>query len=53
MNYLTDPDWNPNMRLIENAERALYECQKQESEWGVNYWNAVLNTLLRKYKQSN
>ena len=56
MSYISDPDWplsSPNWRLIENAERALYECQKHGSEWGINYWNAVLNTLLRKFKQLN
>jgi hypothetical protein len=40
-------------RLIENAELALQRCHLSGSQWGVQYWSTVLNTLLHSYNRLN
>ena len=36
-------------RLIDNALIAYSRCENSGSKWGQQYWQIVLNTLLRKY----
>jgi len=38
-------------RLIDNAFRAYVNCKNNNSEWGTNYWQMVITTLLRKYNK--
>ena len=40
------------LRLIGNADRAYQRCVESDSEWGQNYWMAVIHALLRQAKQT-
>lgn len=33
---------------IANAYDTLQKCKENDSQWGVNYWQTVVNTLLRR-----
>mgnify|MGYP001194543348 FL=1 len=35
-------------RKIENATFALHNCTNTGSEWGIQYWQTVLNALNRQ-----
>ena len=39
------------MRLIDNARLAYDNCRLIKNTWGMNYWQSVINSLLRKYGQ--
>jgi len=57
---MNDDTWTPGFslvmgrsvdRLIDNAFRAYVNCKNNNSEWGTNYWQMVITTLLRKYNK--
>lgn len=37
------------MRLIDNARQAYEDSKIKSNTWAMNYWQCVLNSLLRKY----
>jgi len=37
------------MRLIDNARKAYENSSRVNDKWAMNYWQCVINSLLRKY----
>ena len=36
------------MTLIDNAYQAKLRCEAKNNKWGINYWNTVVQQLIRR-----